>query len=301
LLPGALISVAVVPYLALSPSEKLRVSLGEAAMPPAVVLAGLAIVVVLLVYTLATRAVLRRLRERLEQVYSSYAARDLRWLGTLTMGFALLYASLCAVSVVLSLLGMSPIDVDRYAYLLISLFVAAIGFQATRQGRVFSEEAPKLENGRDAGPISIETDPAFRRLDRQRADELSGRLLRMMEEKKPYLDGDLTLYQLAERLGATPHLLSAVLNQVLSRSFFDLVNVYRVEEVKRRLAGFDDDKTVLAVALECGFNSKASFNRVFRSATGMTPTQYRNLVLSERERGGPPSEKVSSRDAAGPI
>jgi AraC-like DNA-binding protein len=301
LLPVALIFAAVLPYLALPPSEKLRVNLGKAAMPPTVVFAGLAIVAALLLYTLATRAVLRRLRGRLAQVYSTHAARDLHWLGTLTMGFALLYTSLCVVSIVLSVLGTSPIDVDRYVYLLISLFVVAIGFQATRQGRVFSEEAPTLEARRHEGPTCADADPASKRLDRQRGDELSGRLLRMMEKEKPYLDGELTLYQLAGHLGTTPHQLSAALNQVLARSFFDLVNAYRVEEVKTRLARRDHDgRTVLAIALECGFNSKASFNRVFRSATGMTPTQYRDLVLSERKRASLPPQKESSRESSGP-
>ena len=100
------------------------------------------------------------------------------------------------------------------------------------------------------------------------------RLLNFMESEKPYLDGDLTLYDLAAQMQVPPHLLSQIINRQSGKSFFDFVNHYRVEDVKRRIREEAHlRQTLLAIALDCGFNSKASFNRVFKKMTGLTPTE----------------------------
>jgi AraC-like DNA-binding protein len=73
----------------------------------------------------------------------------------------------------------------------------------------------------------------------------------------------------------SPNHLSQVINQLEGKNFFDFVNAYRVEEVKRKMADDRSKKlTLLAIALESGFNSKTSFNMVFKKMTGQTPSQY---------------------------
>jgi len=63
----------------------------------------------------------------------------------------------------------------------------------------------------------------------------------------------------------------------LKKSFYDVINSYRVEEAKRLLL---DEKnrnyTILSVGFEAGFNSKTTFNPVFKKFTGVTPTEYRD-------------------------
>ena len=100
-----------------------------------------------------------------------------------------------------------------------------------------------------------------------------------MEEKKPYTDSNLSLHQLAEMLDMTPHNLSEVINTGLNQNFFDFVNQYRVENVKRDVT--DEQKghlKLLSIALDAGFNSKSSFNAIFKKHTGMTPSEYREKV-----------------------
>ena len=66
-----------------------------------------------------------------------------------------------------------------------------------------------------------------------------------------------------------------MLNTSLNQNFYDFINTYRVSEVKRRLdEGEAENFSILGIAEECGFNSKASFNRVFKKITGTTPTGY---------------------------
>jgi AraC-like DNA-binding protein len=101
-------------------------------------------------------------------------------------------------------------------------------------------------------------------------------LVREMQDNKPYLDPDLTLEKLAARLSLRPKVLSKVINDGLHKHFFDFINSYRIDEAKRLLTNPPDRKfTVLEVLYQCGFNSKSSFNTLFKRYTGMTPTVFR--------------------------
>ena len=114
-----------------------------------------------------------------------------------------------------------------------------------------------------------------------RAKQYLERLLLLMENDHPYRDSDLTLNQLAEMLSISPHHLSEIINSKLHQNFFDFVNRYRVEEVKKDLENPDKAHlTVLAIAFDAGFNSKSSFNSIFKRFTNLTPSEYRVQQLS---------------------
>lgn len=120
----------------------------------------------------------------------------------------------------------------------------------------------------------------------ERAERYLRRLLSHMETEKPYVDGELTLPKLAERLSIPAPHLSQIINERLQQNFFDFVNTYRVEEAKRRL--LDPAKrhySVLAVAEEVGFNSKSSFNAVFKKHVQMTPSEFRKRMWAEERDG----------------
>jgi AraC-like DNA-binding protein len=100
-----------------------------------------------------------------------------------------------------------------------------------------------------------------------------------MTNDRPYRDPDLTLAALAERLETTPHKLSEVLNAGLSVTFYDFVNRYRVEEVRRSIAeGKSKHRKLLTLAMDAGFASKSTFNQVFKDQTGQTPSTYRKAL-----------------------
>jgi AraC-like DNA-binding protein len=100
-------------------------------------------------------------------------------------------------------------------------------------------------------------------------------LKRYMEEKKSYLNAELKLADLAHEINFPVHEISQVLNQDLHQSFYDFVNKYRIEEVKNRMADKTYEKfTIIAIAEQCGFNSKTSFYRIFKNETGKTPADY---------------------------
>lgn len=102
------------------------------------------------------------------------------------------------------------------------------------------------------------------------------RLLRFMKEEKPYLNPELTLPELASRVNIQKHQVTHLLNVFIGKNFFEFVNEYRLEEVKRRLnEPRYEHLTLVAIAYDCGFNSKSTFNSFFKEYTGQTPSEFR--------------------------
>lgn len=104
------------------------------------------------------------------------------------------------------------------------------------------------------------------------------RLQRRMAQQRDYLESDLRLTELAERIGTTPQLLSQYLNHMLGLSFFDYINGLRIAEVQNMMrdpAG--TGRTLLELAHAAGFNSKSTFNTAFKNASGLAPSQWRAL------------------------
>lgn len=99
-----------------------------------------------------------------------------------------------------------------------------------------------------------------------------------MDEEKVFLNPDLTLTELSKMLEIPTNQLSKVINAGFGKNFNDFINTYRVEEVKNALSDpAYSHFSVLGIAFECGFNSKATFNRVFKRVTGHSPTEYISL------------------------
>jgi len=108
------------------------------------------------------------------------------------------------------------------------------------------------------------------------AEEIGQGLKKWVDEGELYRNPDLTLGQLAEQLGTSAHQLSHYFSQHLNQSFYDYINQRRVEAVKRSIqTPGNASRTLLDIALECGFGSKSTFNAAFRRVTGMSPTEFR--------------------------
>lgn len=105
--------------------------------------------------------------------------------------------------------------------------------------------------------------------------ERLSRLLTHMTNDKPYLDADLSLTDLARRLHTNPVVLSQVINTGAGQNFNDFVNQYRVDEFKRQVRNpANAHLSFLGLALDCGFNSKATFNRAFKKFTRLSPKEF---------------------------
>ena len=114
-------------------------------------------------------------------------------------------------------------------------------------------------------------------LSRDRIEELSRRITHLMEGEKLFQETELTLHQLANKLQVPAYQVSQTLNEGMGKNFYDLVNGYRVNEAKTLLLDSKNrNYTILSVGFEAGFNSKTTFNTVFKKFTGLTPTEFKN-------------------------
>jgi AraC-like DNA-binding protein len=109
----------------------------------------------------------------------------------------------------------------------------------------------------------------------QLLNELQEKLIEIMDKNKPFLDPEMNLKKLAKALNTTSAFLSKVINSNMEMNFNDFINKYRVETIKQKLKSEDSAHySLLSIALDCGFNSKATFNRAFKKHTGIPPSTY---------------------------
>jgi AraC-like DNA-binding protein len=100
--------------------------------------------------------------------------------------------------------------------------------------------------------------------------------------EKIYEDPELSLTDLSKRLQTNPSILSKIINQGFNQNFNDFVNAYRVKAVQQKLlAGEQQTQTLLGIAYDCGFNSKATFNRAFKKETGSSPKDWMATNISK--------------------
>jgi AraC-like DNA-binding protein len=257
-----------------------------------------------LVYVGMILSLLKRHRYRIQDRFSSIERINLNWLRDLMIGIVVLMMVSIALYI-LSLggqriiVGLDPSTInDDYMLLGLACLVYGVGFMGLRQPEIFdgrrhSDSQPSGgRHSRSVGRSSSRAAPDERPYARSgmsqaTAERYQRRLIKVMQSEKLYRRGDLTLQDLSDALAISPHNLTEVINTQLGQNFYDFVNSYRVREVKDRLADPEfAHLTVLAVALESGFNSKSAFNAVFKKHTKMTPSQFRSIV-----RQAPPSQR----------
>jgi AraC-like DNA-binding protein len=107
---------------------------------------------------------------------------------------------------------------------------------------------------------------------------IAAQLRDLMAGEKPYLNPGLTIAELSDMMDVPKHQLSQAINAELGSNFFELINQYRLNEFKKQAVNpANSHLSILGIALECGFNSKATFNQVFKKSEGMTPSAYVKL------------------------
>lgn len=110
---------------------------------------------------------------------------------------------------------------------------------------------------------------------------LAERIHKFIQTEKSYLNPRLTLERFAALVQISPRHVSLAINRCFEQNFQEYINRFRVEEAKRLLRDYaDQERTILEIAQQSGFNSKATFNRIFKLSTGVTPSAYRQQFPS---------------------
>ncbi|MBS1613940.1 MAG: helix-turn-helix domain-containing protein [Bacteroidetes bacterium] len=119
----------------------------------------------------------------------------------------------------------------------------------------------------------------------QKAGEALQQIEQYFKTHKPYLDPELSVKKLVDLTDIPEHIISRAINHKADMHFFDYVNQYRVAEAKQLLTDETAVKqfTIEALAMQCGFNNKTSFNKAFKKFTGETPSAYRDRLAQTRD------------------
>lgn len=231
-----------------------------------------------LFYEIAVLTLLIQHEKKFNQFFSYTEKIELNWLKILNWGFLIIWI-IGAISMFLFIVA--KVNIPQYGGLFtnlaLSIFVLLLGFFGIRHTTIFipvdllkkishpDQNNSIVQSTIDEQADSANTNPS--KLEHKKLNQLHT----YMQTQKPYLDGELTLSKLAQQLNLAPHHLSSVINKQAGNNFFDFVNRYRVEEVKTQIAQqAHHQQTLLAIALNSGFNSKSSFNRVFKKICGQT-------------------------------
>jgi AraC-like DNA-binding protein len=216
-------------------------------------------------YMFASFRLIRRFKQAAGDAFSDYRRIDIRWLSNSLVFFTGAMA-LAAVNSFIGLTSLAAYWLPVFLVVigLVWVYVNVLLLKALKDSELFAV----LEEQPAAVPAAAKASEEWSGV----LEELRG----YMETRRPWLDPDLTLEQLALQLKLRPKLLSQAINKGLGQNFFEFINRYRIGEAKRLLNNPADKKvTVLEVLYQVGFNSKSSFNTVFKKQTGLTPSEFK--------------------------
>ncbi|QEC66898.1 helix-turn-helix transcriptional regulator [Panacibacter ginsenosidivorans] len=265
---------------------------------PAIMLSGI-------VYVILSFYLLRKHKKNIESQFSDTEKINLNWLRYLIYGTSVIW--------IIIIVGLD----DDYIYTAVVVYVFFLGYFGIKQVGVFSNPVLQEDNSivakqqlntetvneiinpvTSSEAISLETDHDSNEaiesnekvkykkssLTDEDAEKIHDDLERIMSDEQLFKDPELTLGELAQKLSIHPNTLSQVINSFEHKNFYDYINNLRIEEFKRITQQPDSKKyTLLSLAFKCGFNSKTAFNRNFKKAVGLSPTEY--LSQSEIELG----------------
>lgn len=219
-----------------------------------------------------------RYKAFLQTNFSNIDKLSFNWMKLLAFGLIFLLSG-ALISVIFYEFFSFQISLYSIFAIVVLLFVNILGFRGIKHSTIFNQTVILYSQPQVEEQISVDKEKSYANYGLKQNDAifLSEQLKNYMQTEKPYTNIDLNLKDLASALDTYPHYITQVLNTVFNQNFYDFVNTYRIEEAQKRLT---DPKfknlTILAIAYDCGFNSKSTFNRIFKQKTELTPSEYRN-------------------------
>lgn len=228
----------------------------------------------LLVYIILSFRTLSSYLNITKSAFSNLKNKDLKWVKNMLIGATFL--------IIIDLIGFiydftypdSDINVGFITIIFLVLFLYYLGYYGVKQSNVLVPHflLQELESKTiKKSNLSIEDDKLTNYIEN---------IEFVIQEKQLYLNENLTLYMLAKEVDLKEKKLSAIINQKMNTTFYDLINSYRIEEFKKRVVLNEYEKiTLLGIAYDCGFKSKSTFNRLFKQKTNLSPSAYKKMYF----------------------
>ncbi|WCO03145.1 AraC family transcriptional regulator [Psychroserpens ponticola] len=231
-----------------------------------------------IVYFILSLKLFYKVSRLMKQSYSNIVEKEFLWIEKFLISFLIVLIVDLIITITEMYFGYN-VDWDGYITVLFMIIAMSyLGYYGLKQSTVF---IPSFLIQTDDEQVIEEQKQALY-LKTSEHDALKVKFQSCMKEDKIYLSPDLNLKVLADAMGISERKLSAFFSEVMHRSFYDSINLFRVEEAKTLLkSDVVESHSITGIGLTCGFSSKSSFYRIFKKRTQMSPLAYRKSVLKE--------------------
>ncbi len=213
-----------------------------------------------LIYLFKSVGIAKSYNRRLEENYSTVDNLTATWIIT----FQRMWLVLFLIPIVLYFMNyIWPIfnTIDIAGLVMLALLLFSLFFSSNLMTQVYKPVGSLQRVGSNATKTLIPN-----------AEDLE-KLKRQLSTEKYYLDEELSLQQLADFMQMRPVELTELIKSSEYDNFYDLINSYRIEEIKAHLR--TSNEQIIQLAYQNGFKSKSTFNKIFKEKTGLTPKEYR--------------------------
>ncbi len=274
LIPFVISVVVLIPFYIKSGPEKLALLTSFIAdkklYPPSQILSVLSIPHMWIYLVIIWKRV-NEYKQRIEADYSTIDKINLSWIKYFVIFFAFSFSMMIPITL-FRLTGNLNLAFERIIPLAGAICIYYFGYMGFQQ-TIIALETDTSDKTKDF--IKYEKS----NLTRKQSLEYKNQLLELMNNDKIYRDPDLTLSDLAREIEINRNLLSQIINDEFKQNFYGFINTFRVEEIKEIIKNTDNETSLLKIAMDAGFNSKATFNAVFKKITGLTPSVYKKEVI----------------------
>lgn len=216
------------------------------------------------VYITASFFLLRNHRVEIKKQYSYTISVSLNWVKNILISYTITFLLATSFFFYQIKLGLIPDLVNLNIVLIYSIHIIVLTHKSLSKPEILFKSKPYQDTKITATVIQ----------------DIYKKVERLVEGEKLYLNTKLTLKDVSDQLKISSSSISQSINQMTKGNFFDFINRYRVDEVKKKISDPGNRHlTLLALAEECGFQSGSVFNSAFKKNTGMKPSEYRRKVL----------------------
>ena len=275
-IPVVCLYVYLIEFFSLPSEEKIYVFQHQGKVPKFETFSSVMVILISIsgiIYVYFTYRLLRQHRKNIVNQFSYQEKINLDWIQYLFLGMAMIWT-------IIWFRGN-----DNMIFLSVVVFVIFLGYFGIKQVGIFTNKLP-VEKDNIPNELEVEKVKKYEKssLTEEMSESIHKQLQQVMQQERLYENPELSLNDLATHLNVHPNNLSQVINANEGKTFFDYINYHRVEAFKKMVKIPQNQKyTLLGLAYDCGFNSKTSFNRNFKKATGFAPSEYLkqlNIVLN---------------------
>jgi AraC-like DNA-binding protein len=272
---------ASIPYLLLPQEERMALALKKQDLSHEMFLPMMVLLFCRVYYLIRTILILAKHQYSMKQVFSYDEAVNLTWLKRITYGF---FSLILLYFIAFGLVSAQLLNIFWMDYSLIVVNIILffyIAYSGYKQKLIYTTEDSRhiVADKKSRKEVIPNTNNSQNKNNSSETelDPIITDLKKSMLNNKLYLEPELNIGDLANKIGIHAHQLSKLINSQLNKNFFEFVNEYRVDEFKK-LATNPKNKhiSIFGLALDAGFNSRATFYRFFKNTTGLTPTEFRN-------------------------